>query len=158
MLVLALFWWCWVGYAWLGNVVQADEGLGRVAMFGAMAAMFVAWPSRARSRSTTCPGASSGPVVLAVALPGSCACCTSAIFGLAAEGRRAGCARQLRPVRPVGAAHGAAGDRGRSSRGRAQTLGLWIAALVVDFGGTILAGASGWRLQLGRATSPSGTG
>ena len=41
MLVLALLWWCWVGYAWLGNVVQADEGMGRAAMFGAMAAMFV---------------------------------------------------------------------------------------------------------------------
>ena len=41
MLVLALLWWCWVGYAWLGNVVQAEEGLGRAAMFAAMAAMFV---------------------------------------------------------------------------------------------------------------------
>ena len=28
LLVLALLWWCWVGYAWLGNVVRADEGLG----------------------------------------------------------------------------------------------------------------------------------
>src|ERR687892_2904795 len=41
LLVLALLWWCWVGYAWLGNVVRADEGIGRVAMFSAMAAMFV---------------------------------------------------------------------------------------------------------------------
>ena len=41
LLLLALLWWCWVAYAWLGNVVRADEGLGRVAMFGAMAAMFV---------------------------------------------------------------------------------------------------------------------
>jgi low temperature requirement protein LtrA len=41
MLVLALLWWCWVGYAWLGNVVRADEGIARAAMFGAMAAMFV---------------------------------------------------------------------------------------------------------------------
>jgi hypothetical protein len=41
LLVLALLWWSWVGYAWLGNVVRADEGVGRVAMFGAMAATFV---------------------------------------------------------------------------------------------------------------------
>ena len=41
LLVLALLWWCWVAYAWLGNVVQAEEGLGRAAMFAAMAAMFV---------------------------------------------------------------------------------------------------------------------
>ena len=41
LLVLSLLWWCWVGYAWLGNVVRADEGLGRVTMFAGMAAMFV---------------------------------------------------------------------------------------------------------------------
>lgn len=41
MLVLALLWWCWVGFAWLGSVVRADEGIGRVAMFGTMAAMLV---------------------------------------------------------------------------------------------------------------------
>src|SRR5918999_2359446 len=41
MLVLALLWWSWVGYAWLANVVQAEEGLGRASMFAAMAAMFV---------------------------------------------------------------------------------------------------------------------
>ncbi|MFN8234071.1 MAG: low temperature requirement protein A, partial [Actinomycetota bacterium] len=40
VLVLAVVWWCWVGYAWLGSVLQADEGLGRVAMLGAMAATF----------------------------------------------------------------------------------------------------------------------
>ncbi len=41
MLVLCLLWWCWVGFAWIGNVLRADEGVGRVAMFGSMGAMFV---------------------------------------------------------------------------------------------------------------------
>ena len=41
LLVLSLLWWCWVAYAWLGNVVRPDEGVGRVAMFGAMTAMFI---------------------------------------------------------------------------------------------------------------------
>jgi low temperature requirement protein LtrA len=38
-LVVGVLWWCWVGYAWLGNVVRADEGAVRLAMFGAMAAL-----------------------------------------------------------------------------------------------------------------------
>src|ERR1700741_880541 len=41
LLVLSVLWWAWVGYSWLGNVVRADEGMGRVAMFLAMTALFV---------------------------------------------------------------------------------------------------------------------
>ena len=66
LLVLALLWWCWVGYAWLGNVVRADVGMGRVAMFGAMAAMFVLALS-VREAFEDLPGGTSGPVVLALA-------------------------------------------------------------------------------------------
>ena len=53
LLVLSLLWWCWVGYAWLGNVVRADEGLGRVTMFAGMAAMFVMALSPCRRPSST---------------------------------------------------------------------------------------------------------
>ena len=42
VLILVVMWWCWVGYAWLGNVVRADEGVVRVGMFAAMAGVFVA--------------------------------------------------------------------------------------------------------------------
>jgi low temperature requirement protein LtrA len=41
LLVLALMWWSWVGYAWLTSVVNPEEGAVRFAMFGAMAAMLV---------------------------------------------------------------------------------------------------------------------
>ncbi|CAM5240356.1 low temperature requirement protein A [Streptomyces tanashiensis] len=27
MVVLALLWWCWCAFAWLGNVVRADSGV-----------------------------------------------------------------------------------------------------------------------------------
>ena len=60
LLVLSLLWWCWVGYAWLGNVVRADEGVGRLAMFGAMAAMFVVALSVPR-RSTIWTGGGAAP-------------------------------------------------------------------------------------------------
>src|SRR5258705_6346774 len=42
LLVLGVLWWCWVGYAWLTSVVDPEEGLVRLAMFGAMAAILVA--------------------------------------------------------------------------------------------------------------------
>ncbi len=41
MLLVGLLWWSWTGYAWLCNVVVADEGAVRAALFAAMGAMFV---------------------------------------------------------------------------------------------------------------------
>ncbi|MCM6772673.1 low temperature requirement protein A [Nocardia sp. CDC159] len=40
-LVLAVMWWVWIAYAWLGNVIKADEGIARVALFGAMGAALI---------------------------------------------------------------------------------------------------------------------
>src|SRR5436309_13601070 len=41
LLVLALLWWAWVGYAWLTSVVDPEEGTVRFAIFAAMAALLV---------------------------------------------------------------------------------------------------------------------
>lgn len=41
LVILMLLWWMWIGYSWLGNVVKADEGIARVAMFVAMGASFL---------------------------------------------------------------------------------------------------------------------
>ena len=42
MLVLGVLWWSWGGYAWLTSLVDPEEGIVRIAMFGAMAAFLVA--------------------------------------------------------------------------------------------------------------------
>jgi low temperature requirement protein LtrA len=42
LLILAALWWAWGAYAWLTNEIDPDEGSARLAMLGAMAAMFVA--------------------------------------------------------------------------------------------------------------------
>lgn len=42
LLVLGVLWWSWCGYAWSTSVVDPQEGLVRVAMFAAMAALLVA--------------------------------------------------------------------------------------------------------------------
>jgi low temperature requirement protein LtrA len=41
MLVLAVLWWAWTGYAWLTSVVDPEEGVVRFAIFAAMAALLV---------------------------------------------------------------------------------------------------------------------
>ncbi|MBF6482157.1 low temperature requirement protein A, partial [Nocardia cyriacigeorgica] len=42
LLCLALMWWLWISYSWLGNLVRADEGIARVGMFVAMGGAFIA--------------------------------------------------------------------------------------------------------------------
>jgi low temperature requirement protein LtrA len=42
MLILALLWWSWVGYAWLTSVIDPEEGAIRIALFAAMAAFLIA--------------------------------------------------------------------------------------------------------------------
>lgn len=64
LLVLALMWWCWVAYSWLGNVVRADEGVVRLGMFGAMTVMFVLALTIPEAFDDL-PGGLAGPVVFA---------------------------------------------------------------------------------------------
>jgi len=42
LLVLAALWWTWGAYTWLTNAIDPDEGSARLAVLGAMAAMFMA--------------------------------------------------------------------------------------------------------------------
>src|SRR5690242_1008250 len=39
--ILALLWWAWSSYAWLGNTAASDEGAIRVVLLGAMGAMLI---------------------------------------------------------------------------------------------------------------------
>src|SRR5215213_3039000 len=41
VLVLALVWWSWVGYAWLTSVIDPEEGAVRLVIFAAMAGLLV---------------------------------------------------------------------------------------------------------------------
>ena len=42
LLVLGVLWWAWAAYAWLTNTVDPEDGVVRLVVFGAMAAMLVA--------------------------------------------------------------------------------------------------------------------
>jgi low temperature requirement protein LtrA len=145
MLVLAVLWWCWVGYAWLGNVVQAEEGLARATMFAAMAAMFVmslAVPEAFEDLR----GGLEGPVVVAFAYL-AVRVLHLAMFWLAArtESDRALRGQLLRFMPSLFGSTALLLVASQLS-GTAQTL-TWVAALIVDYVGVILGGAAGWRLR-----------
>jgi low temperature requirement protein LtrA len=145
LLVLGLVWWCWVGYAWLGAVVRADEGLGRVAMFGAMAAVFVL--------AITIPeafhdidGGLSGPVVVAFAYLAVRVLHLTIFWLTARADGDEGLRRQLLRFAPSLAGSTALLLVASQLDGTAQ-IWVWVAVLAVDYVGTILGGASGWRLN-----------
>ncbi|MFG3420680.1 low temperature requirement protein A [Micromonospora sp. NPDC047730] len=152
LLVLALLWWCWCCYAWLGNTVRADEGVVRVALFAVMAAMFVVAVTIPEAFDDL-PGGLSGPVVFA-----ACYLVVRVlhlvIYWHAARGDE-GLRRQLlRAVLPMlGGAlllfsaallpQQLADDPARASTIRTA---LWVLALAVDYGGIMAIGADGWRI------------
>lgn len=65
-LVLAVMWWLWIAYSWLGNTVRADEGIARVAMFVAMGGGFLAALTIPEAFDDA-PGGWYGPLVFAIA-------------------------------------------------------------------------------------------
>jgi low temperature requirement protein LtrA len=143
LLVLALLWWSWVGYAWLANVVQAEEGLGRVAMFGAMAAMFVLAVTLPEAFDDL-PGGLDGPVVVAFAY--LAVRILHLVMFVVLSGDDPGLRRQVWRFSPSVFGSTAVLLVASQLEGTAQTL-TWAAALIVDYVGTMLGGASGWRLR-----------
>ena len=145
MIVLALFWWCWVGYSWLGNVAQADEGWTRGAFIVVMATMFVAALAIPEAFGDS-PGGLNGPLVLAVCY-GLVRFVHLGIFAIA--GRVVddpGLLHQLVRFGIVTALSVALMIAGSLIGGDAE-LALWLGAVAVDYVGTQVIGASGWRLH-----------
>jgi low temperature requirement protein LtrA len=146
LLVLGLLWWSWVGYAWLGNVVRADEGAARLALLGAMAAMLVLALTIPEAFNDL-PGGLPGPVVV-----GLCYFSFRALhlilFWIISRGDE-GLRRQV--IRFTPSMLGGTLLLLLASRleGATQTT-LWGVALAADYGGTLLAGSSGWRLRSAR--------
>ena len=146
MLVLGLLWWCWVGYAWIGNVAKADEGATRLAILSAMAAMFVIALAIPEAFDDS-PGGISAPYAIAVGYFVLRAIHIGAFWALAA-----GDAALRRQLLRFGASMLAATGfllAAAAASGDARTW-LWVAVLVADYGGTFLGGASGWRLPAAR--------
>lgn len=145
MIVLALIWWCWVGYSWLGNVAQADEGWTRGAFIGVMATMFVAALAIPEAFDDLAGGLS-GPLVVAICYA-IVRCVHLGIFAMAGRAvRDPGLIRQLVRFGVVMALSITLLVTGALIGGDAE-LWLWLAAVIVDYVGTQVIGAAGWRLH-----------
>lgn len=143
ILVIAVLWWSWTAYAWLGNLVRADEGLARVGIFVAMAAMFVMALCIPEAFDDAAGGLS-GPVVFAAAYFVFRAL-HLALFYLGSAGDPA-LRGQLLRFAPAMLAGTALLLAAAAADGVTQTA-LWVAALVADYVGTYLGGARGWRVR-----------
>lgn len=143
LLVVALLWWSWTGYAWLSNLVRADHGVARIGMFAAMAAMLVLALTIPEAFDDF-PGGLSGPVVVAV-----CYFVFRALhlllFFVLSRGD-AGLRGQLLRFTPAMLAGTALLLAAAATDGAARTW-LWVAALAVDYLGTYFGGARGWRVR-----------
>ena len=145
LVLLALLWFAWCSYAWLGNQAHADEGVVRSAVITAMAALFLAALAIPEAWGDE-GGGISAPVVLAVALA-VVRLGHLAVYAAAAVGD-AGLRRQLvRTAIPVAVAC-ALLVLGAVLSGPAQTA-LWALALVVDYIGVYATGTD-WRLPAPR--------
>jgi low temperature requirement protein LtrA len=143
LLVLGLLWWSWVGYAWLCNLVVADEGAVRLALFAAMGAMFV-MALTVPEAFDDLPGGLPGPVVMPLCYFAFRAL-HLALFWIVGRGDP-GLRRQLIKFTPPMIGGTALLLAASQFDGSTQTA-LWALALLADYGGTFLGGASGWRLR-----------
>ncbi|TML30627.1 MAG: low temperature requirement protein A [Actinobacteria bacterium] len=139
LLVLGLLWWAWTGYAWLTSVVDPEEGVVRLSMFGAMAGLLVVAlcvPQAFGDRALLFAGAytvvRAGHIVLFLLASRDDPTLRKSVVGLAGS-TALGAALLVGGAIPGGAAQDA----------------LWSLALLLDMTGPYLFGAEGWKLVPG---------
>ncbi|MEW2382101.1 low temperature requirement protein A [Micromonospora sp. NPDC047707] len=150
LLVLALLWWAWTGFAVLGNLVRTDQGVVPFVGFAATATAFVfalAMPKAFRDL----PGGLPGPLVFAVCYF-VIRISQVAVFGWMVRQERSRLRRFL-PVVPVLAATGflliAAVLPQRFAEDRVEQvvrLALWFAAIGVEYGSGLVLPGTGWTV------------
>jgi low temperature requirement protein LtrA len=136
MLVLAAVWWTWGGYAWLTNSLHSDDGIARLGLMAAMAAMLIA--------ALAVPHAFGGDSVVFGFAYFAVRVIHIAVYTYGApdlDNRRA--IRQLAPG--LLAAPALIVVAGLLDGGAAA--GLWIVALVVDYGTPYVQDVSGFSVS-----------
>ncbi len=142
-LVLAVMWWIWIAYAWIGNVIKADEGIARVAMFAAMGAALIMALTIPEAFHDM-PGGWFGPLVFAFAYLALRLVHAYVFFCASTEDEQL---RRQVTRWSIGslAISGVLLIVAATSHGTAQIL-LWIAAIAGDMLWTLFAGNE-WRLN-----------
>jgi low temperature requirement protein LtrA len=137
--VLAVLWWCWVGYAWLTSVVDPEEGAVRLVIFGAIASLLVA--------ALCVPGAFDDSALIFALAYGAVRIAQILLFVLASRDdpglRYSVLTLAASTALGVGLLTAAA-----FADGWVQGA-LWALALLLDFGGPYFFGVEGWKLVPG---------
>ncbi|MEJ3656888.1 low temperature requirement protein A [Actinomycetes bacterium KLBMP 9759] len=141
LLIITVMWWCWIGYAWLCNVVKADEGVMRVGLFVAMGAVFVQAITIPEAFDDM-PGGLHGPLVFAVGYFVVRAV-HILIFFLVSRDDPQLRGQVLRFV-PSMLAGTILLTIASQTTGVTQTL-IWVGAILGDYLGTLVAGSK-WRM------------
>ncbi len=137
MLLLAALWWSWAAYAWLTNATNADEGFVRLAMLGAMGAMLIV--------SLAVPEAFGDDAVIFGVAYAVVRLLHLALYVLATRADRdvLGAVRRMTPSAVAGPGLlvvAAFVDDG-------LRIGLWTAALTIDYLGVLIGRGRGWRVS-----------
>lgn len=143
VIVLGFLWWGWIGYAWLGNVIDTEHKGVRLWLFAAMASLMV-MALAIPEASDDLPGGLNGPVVVVLAYL-TFRLIHLALFWMASE-QDPGLRRQLLKFLPTIVVSCSLLGVATTLDGAAQTV-VWAAALAADCFGTYLGGASGWRIR-----------
>ena len=136
MLILSVLWWSWGGYAWLTSVINPEEGAVRLAMFAAMAAFLVV---------ALCVPETFGDLGLLFA--GAYAVVRAAhiaLFWIAS--REDADLRNSVTSLAISSAVGVALLVAASFLDGAAQGAVWVAAVVLDYGGPYFFGAAGWKI------------
>ncbi|GAB1512377.1 low temperature requirement protein A [Actinophytocola sp. KF-1] len=145
-LLILVVWWCWVGYSWVSNLVKADEGIARVTLLVAMAAMFLLALAIPEAFDDI-DGGLWGPTVFAFAYL-VLRLVHVLLFWVISKDDPV-LRRQVGRFAPTMAGGTVLLLLAANTSGDAQLL-LWLAAVVADYGGTLAIGARGWRLNSAR--------
>jgi low temperature requirement protein LtrA len=142
VLLLMLLWWSWVGWSWLCNVTDVEAPTLKMTMLAGMSALFVLALCIPEAFDDG-PGGLDGPLVLALAYLAVRAMHFLMFWLVAREDPTL--RGQLTRFAPSVAGSSVVLVVASQAEGDTQTA-LWALAIVVDYVGTWLGGASGWRL------------
>lgn len=136
LMVLAVLWWSWAGYAWLTSAIDPEEGPIRIAMFGAMAALLVV--------ALTVPEAF-GDLGLTFAIAYGFVRVGHLVLYVLASRDSPGLRHSVATL-AVSSAIGISLLTTASFLDGIPQGAVWALAILIDFGGPAIFGVEGWKL------------
>ncbi|MEJ8637345.1 MULTISPECIES: low temperature requirement protein A [Streptomyces] len=143
VVVLALLWWCWCCFAWLGNVVRADSG----ALFGvlvAVMAVVLIVSLTVPEVYDDAPGGLPAPLVFVLCY-GAVRVLHLVSYWVSSPGDKALRATLRRTALLSVAPPFVLLLVGSAFTGVTQIL-IWLGAVAIDYSGIWITGSSGWRV------------